>query len=180
MTDAERARLAEVRRLQKIAYGGPTRADRMVRIKGLLALLVIVCLLAYAYVWHRTSRSPETARQTASEITYLAFNVLFGPQSPLDEAEKLEEFRNYRTARVRWRGTVAYVNLGTGDDLYVKVRHDARLPSSEVLLRIPEERRDQATALQAGQVVSYGGRIAEYDRGAGFIALDDGIIYRTR
>jgi hypothetical protein len=49
-SDAEKARMAETLRLQKIAFGPASGSNQMTKMKGLLALMIIVCILVYSYI----------------------------------------------------------------------------------------------------------------------------------
>lgn len=168
------AKLAEIRRLQRIAGGQPTRQDSLRQAKGWMALLIIVVILVYAYVW-KQGRSAEFADR--STITYRTFNASFGQQSPLTETTKAEEFENYKDLQVVWEGTVAYVNRGTGRELYVSVRHRSDSPTSDVLVRIPESRRGMLNDLPEGVRIRYSGHLRDYGAdGTGFITLYDGRI----
>jgi preprotein translocase subunit SecG len=106
-SDGEKARIAEVKRLQSIAYGSQPQSNQMTKMKGLLALMIIVCILVYTYIWNK--HNSETKQSSRIEVTYRAFNQLFGPSSSLSGSEKLEEFKYWRMAPVRWKGTISYV-----------------------------------------------------------------------
>lgn len=174
MSEDERARLAEIRRLQRIAHGPEPKSAQMTRMKGLLALLIIIFILVYVYISNKQRQ--ETAQLNRIEVTYRGFNVLFGPGSPLTDDEKLEEFKYWRNSPVRWNGTVTYVNLGAEDDLYVTVTRPSRHPVSDVLVRFPETWRDRLEGLKAGQTIRFSGRISEYDRGTSFITIRQGAL----
>lgn len=176
-TESEKRRLAEVKRLQSIAQGSQSRSSQMTKMKGMLALLIIVSLLTYSYI---ADRQRKEARQPSRiEITYRAFNQLFGPSSALSLEEKIEEFKYWRMAPVSWRGTVSYINVGSEDDLYVTVDHPSRIPASSVLIRFDDKWRDQIAALKVGQTLRYTGRISEFDQGTSLIALKEGTIRRV-
>jgi hypothetical protein len=176
-TEPEKRRQAEVRRLQSIAGGSEPRSSQMTRMKGMLALLIIVCLLAYSYI---ANRQPKASSQPSRiEVTYRAFNQLFGPSSGLSLDEKVQEFKYWRMAPVSWRGTVSYVNVGEENDLYVTVDHASRIPSSSVLVRFEDKWRSQLEDLRVGQTLRYTGRISEFDQGTSFIALKKGTIRRV-
>lgn len=173
-TSEERARLAELQRLHKIAYGPQTEAAKMTKVKGFLSLLIIVCILVYVYIWDQNKKAARQPNRI--EVTYRAFNVLFGPSSRLTDEEKLEEFKFWRMSPVTWKGTVTYVNLGAEDDLYVTVSTKTRVPSSDVLIRFDEQWRDRLSDLKVGNVLRFTGRISEFDRGTSFITLKQGAI----
>jgi preprotein translocase subunit SecG len=177
-TDAEKGRLAEVKRLQSIALGSHPKSTQMTKMKGLLALMIIVCILVYTYIWDK--HNSETKQSSRIEVTYRAFNQLFGPSSSLSGDEKLEEFKYWRMAPVRWKGTISYVNIGPDDELYTTVSHPARIASSNVLIRFEDHWREQLEGLRVGQTLFYGGRISEYDRGTSFITLKQGAIIKVR
>ena len=173
-TDGERTRLAEVRRLQKIAHGPPSQSTQLTKTKGLMALLILICLSVYIYIWDKQQK--ETKQHTRIEVTYRAFNIMFGPGSDLSNEEKVQEFKYWRMSPIRWKGTITYVNLGSEKDLYVTLSHASRLPSSDVLIRFEERWRDQLADLKVGQFLRYTGRISEFDQGTSFIALKQGAI----
>lgn len=167
-------RLAEIRRLQRIASGEPSRDDRLRRAKGVLALLIMVVILVYAYIW-KEGRSAQIAGTAA--ITYPVFNAAFGSASPLSEATKKAEFEHYRGLQVIWEGTVVYVNRGTGKDLYASIRHRSDSPTSDVLLRFRESNRADLEDLPVGVRVRYRGRLRDYGtEGGGFLTLTQGAI----
>ncbi len=173
-TTEERARIAEVKRLHRIASGARPQTVQMNRAKGLLALLIIVCILVYTYTWDRQRKEAKQANRI--EVSYRSFNVLFGPGSRLADSEKLEEFKHWRMSPVSWKGKITYLNLGAEPDLYVTVSHASRLPSSDVLIRFEEVWRDRLSELKVGQYLRYSGRISEFDRGTSFITLKRGSI----
>ena len=172
-TDQEKARLAEIRRLQRIAYGPTLQSAQLTKTKGLLALTILICIFVYLYI---DKQNKETAPRNRIEVTYRAFNLMFGPGSGLADDEKLEEFKYWRMSPVRWKGTVNYINLGPEDDLYVTLNHVSRLPSSNVLVHFSERWRDQLADLKVGHFLRYTGRISEFDRGTSFITLKQGKI----
>lgn len=168
------ARLTEIRRLQRIASGVPTKSDRLTRAKGLMALIIMIKILAYAYVW-KSSRSTEVSGSAV--LTYEVFNAAFGLGSPLTEAARSRAFKDYRGHYVAWEGTVVYVNLGTGKDLYASIRHRSDSPTSDVLLRFRESNRTDITGLPVGVRIRYRGRLHDFGAGgSGFITLFEGRI----
>jgi hypothetical protein len=170
----ELARLAEIRRLQRVAGGQPTRQDTLLRAKGFMALVIVGMILTYAYIWKR-SRGAELSDR--GFITYRTFSAAFGPTSPLPDETKVEEFENYRGLQVVWEGHVAYINRGRGRELYASIRHRAKSPTSDVLLRFPEPRRDDLDGLPVGTLIRYSGRLIDFGAGnSGFITLIDGRI----
>jgi len=171
-TKEERARMAELQRLHRIAYGPQSQSVKMTKVKGFLALTIIVCILVYAYAWNQHSKRNQSSNRI--EVTYRTFNIMFGPSSPLSDDEKLEEFKYWRMSPVAWKGKVTYVNLGKGDDLYVTVKQASRLSSSDVLIRFEEKWRDSLEDLKVGQALRYRGKVAEFDRGTSFITLKEG------
>ena len=143
----------------------------------MLALLIIAALLAYSYIADRQRKA--STQPSRIEVTYRAFNQLFGPSSGLSLDEKVQEFKYWRMAPVSWRGTVSYVNVGEENDLYVTVDHASRIPSSSVLVRFEDKWRSQLEDLRVGQTLRYTGRISEFDQGTSFIALKKGTIRRV-
>jgi len=171
-TDEERAKLAEIKRLHKIAYGPAPKSTQMTKMKGLLATLIIVLILVYAYI--ADQKHKESTQLNRIAVTYRTFNVLFGPSSSLSEEEKVEEFKHWRMSPVTWKGVITYVNTGQDGDLYLAVEHPTRHPSSNVLVRFEENWRDRLGELKVGQTIRYTGRISDFDRGTSFIALKQG------
>jgi len=143
----------------------------------MLALLIIVSLLTYSYIANKQRKA--SSQPSRIEVTYRAFNQLFGPSSGLSLDEKVEEFKYWRMSPVSWRGTVSYVNVGEENDLYVTVDHPSRIPSSSVLVRFADKWRSQLENLEVGQMLRYTGRISEFDKGTSFIALKKGTILRV-
>ena len=173
LSASEHRRMDEVRRLRSIAYGPPSRTIQATKMKGLLALMIIVCLLVYAYIWdrHRRSQQPVSSRD---QVTHRAFNALFGPSSSLSPDEKIDEFRHFRSMKVRWKGVVSYVNEGVEEDLYIILRHPLSPSASDVLLRFNETHRGEVEGLKVGESVRYTGLVTEFDRGTGFSTVREG------
>ncbi len=173
LTESERRRMEEVRRLRSIAYGPPSKTLQATKLKGFLALMIIICILVYAYIWDRHRRTQQ-AVSSRDQVTYLTFNALFGPSSPLNPEEKIDQFRHFRSLKVRWKGVISYVNKGKAKDLYIILRHPLSLAASDVLLRFSEEHRHQVESLKVGESVRYTGQVSEFDRGTGFITVREG------
>lgn len=173
LTEAERRRMDEVRRLRAIAYGPPSKALQATKLKGFLALMIIACILVYAYIWDRHRKSQQIT-SSRDQVTYRAFNALFGPSSPLNTEEKTDEFRHFRSTKVRWKGVVSYVNKGTDEELYVILRHPLSLAASDVLVRFGESHRSAVEELKVGQAIRYTGQVSEFDHGTGFITVREG------
>ena len=72
-TDQEKARLAEIRRLQRIAYGPTLQSAQLTKTKGLLALTILICIFVYLYI---DKQNKETAPRNRIEVTYRAFNLM--------------------------------------------------------------------------------------------------------
>lgn len=82
-TPEEQRKWAEIRRLQRIASGPPSRADTMRKAKGLMALGLIIGILFYAYMWQKKHEEATRGQVAASNITFEELNALCGPASPL-------------------------------------------------------------------------------------------------
>ena len=173
LTESEHRRMDEVRRLRSIAYGPPSNTIQTTKLKGLLALMIIVCILVYTYIWDRHRRSQQVV-SSRDQVTYRAFNALFGPASPLNNEEKLDEFRHFRSIKVRWKGVISYINQGKEEDLYIILRHPLSRAASDVLLRFDETHRNLVETLKVGETVRYTGQITEFDRRTGFISVRNG------
>ena len=179
-SNAEQQKLAEIKRLQRIAGGEPTREDNMRKVKGILFLLIIAAILFYNYSWdkkHRNLSQTSSASQPESETSYEAFNALFGPGSVLTPDAKLKEFQNYKGKHVTWKGTVAYINLGKGIDLYMSVRHQTAIPSASVEVKFREPQRSQLDSLLVGETIQYGGKLSKFGSDTQFFTLTEGIVY---
>jgi hypothetical protein len=177
---AEKAKLAEIRRLQRIASGRPTHADSTRKAKGILYLVIIAVILLYGYSWNRSRRAKglATPAQTEriSDISFEAFNAIYGPESVLTTEEKEVEFAVHKGKTVAWSGTVAYVNRAENGERYVSIRHRAATHTSDVLLRYPEKDRERFEALREGDRIRYRGKIEDYGEKTAFITLVDGAI----
>jgi len=172
---AERQKLAEIRRLQRIASGQPTRADSMRKAKGILAVVLIGAILLYTYQWKRT-HLPNPAFPAQLEVSFRGFDAIFGPESPLSPQDKQEEFVRYRGKTVSWEGRIVYINMGEGKELYLTVRHQAATQTSDVLVRFREQDREKLERLRVGEPITYGGKILDYGPETAFITLGDGYI----
>ena len=179
-SNAEREKLAEIRRLQRIAGGQPTRSDSMRRTKGILCLIIIGGLIFYSYQWNRAHRARVAASASHSALSFRVLSALFGPESALGPSEKKEEFAAFKGAEVMWRGTVAYINRGKGRELYITLRNRETTRTSDVLLRFSEENRSQLHALRVGERVTYTGRITDYGPQTAFFTLTNGRIVPRR
>jgi hypothetical protein len=169
-------KLAEIRRLQRIASGRPTRKDTLRKTKGILYLVIIGAILLYSWQWRRLHRAKEAAAPDRTEITYEAFNGLFGPNTALSPEAREREFRNYRGRRVVWTGEVVYVNRTEGAEAYVSVRHLAATRTSDVIVYFTEDKRGQLASLRVGDRIRYVGRIFDAGEESGFITLKEGAI----
>ena len=172
----DKEKLAEIRRLQRIASGPRTRKDSMRMAKGVLCFVIIGAIFVYVHQWRRLQRNRPTAVSEQWNVSYRAFNAIFGPDSPLSAVEMEEEFGAFRGAAVTWKGTVNYVNLGVKDELYVTVRHRAAARTSDVLVRFRESGREDLQGLRSGEQVQYEGRIDDYGKAAAFITLTEGSV----
>lgn len=172
-TPTEQAKLAEIHRLQRIASGQPTRADTTRKAKGILYLVIIGAILFYSYNWNRLHRARTAQSPTRSEITFDAFNAIFGPESTLSREEKATEFANYDGKWVIWQGTIVYINRGEGAEPYVSIRHLASTQTSDVLVRFNKRKQDVLQDLRVGDEIRYRGRITDYGEKTAFITLDD-------
>jgi len=173
-SETERQKLAEIRRLQRIASGRPTRADSMRRAKGILCLIIIAGIIFYSYQWQQAHRARLAGPVSTSSLSYRAFNALFGPESALGLSEKEEEFAAFKGLEVVWQGEVAYINRGKGQNLYMTVRNRETTRTSDVLVRFSEADRGQLEDLRVGARVTYAGRIRDYGPQTAFFTLTGG------
>lgn len=173
-TPAERRKAEEIRRLQRIASGQPTRADNLTKTKGLLALGIIVAILFYTYTWNKKHAQSAQSEHVQSKMTFEEINALFGPASPLPQNLKQTLFDRHRGMNVTWTGTVTYINTGQGEDLFITVQHPMAMPTAGVQVRFRENNRTQLADLRTGQSIVYTGQLADYDEMAHFFLLRDG------
>jgi hypothetical protein len=169
-------KLAEIRRLQRIAEGGQTRADSMRKTKGILYLVIIVAILAYSWQWKRLHNAEQAAAPDQAEITFEAFNGLFGPNTSLSQETRDQEFGNYRGRRVLWEGKVVYANRSDGAEPYMSIRHRTTTRTADVIVYFSDETRGQLDSLKVGSRVRYVGKIVDFGEESGFITLKDGAI----
>ena len=170
---------AEIRRLQRIASGTPTRADNMRKAKGLLALGVIIGIMCYAYMWEK-KHTESQGQVAATPITFEELNALCGPASPLPESTRKDLMKKYTGRRVSWQGTLTYVNLGLGTELFITLTHQAARRAAGVQVNFTEINRSQIDTLKHGQKVIYSGRIVGYDEKAQFFTLANGHIGKQK
>ena len=162
-------KLAEIRRLQRIASGVPTRKDTLRKTKGVLYLVIIVAILIYAWQWRRLHHARLAAAPDQTEITFEAFNALFGPNTALSSEDKQGQFAHYRGLRVRWMGEAVYVNDPEGEKAYMSVRHRTTTRTADVIVYFSEKARSQLEGVKEGMEVRYMGKIFDY----GEIALQE-------
>lgn len=179
-TPEEHRKWAEIRRLQRIASGVPTKADNLRKTKGVLSLVIILVILFYAYTWNKNHAQSTQAVSIESNITFEELNALFGPASPLPEEQQKHLFAKYQGKRVTWKGTLAYVNNGEGDELFITLQHPSTIPTAGVQVRFRGINRDQITHLRTGETLSYSGRLISYDENAHFFLLRDGTLILTQ
>lgn len=175
-TPEEHRKWAEIRRLQRIASGVPTKADNLRKTKGILSLVIILAILFYAYTWNTKYSKPAQAVRLKSDITFDELNALFGPASPLPPLLQEELFARHQGKRVTWKGTLSYVNKGEGDELFITLQHPSQIASAGVQVRFRNINRDQISNLRIGSVVEYTGKIISYDQQAQFFLLRDGTL----
>ena len=142
-TPAEHRKWAEIRRLQRIASGVPTKADNLRKTKGVLSLVIIFVILFYAYTWNKNHAQSPQAVSTESHISFEELNALFGPASPLPKEQQTHLFTKYQGKRVTWAGMLTYVNNGDGDELFITLQHPSTIPTAGVQVRFRNINRDQ-------------------------------------
>ena len=170
-------KMAEIRRLQRIASGRPTRADKSLRTKGLIYLGIIVLILMYSWHWRKTQQISENGTPAKrTEISLEAFTTVFGPGSPLSATSKNEEFENFRGKVVSWSGVVVYVNNGDGAKAFVTVRETGAGGPANVTIFLKKSERSSLDELRVGQKIDFSGRISGYGQESDFITLISGVI----
>ena len=169
-------KLAEIRRLQRIAGGVQTRADTMRKTKGILYLVIIIAILAYSWQWRRLHEAEKAAAPDRTEITFEAFSGLFGPNTSLSQEARDREFKNFRGKRVLWEGEVVYTNRSDEAVPYLSVRHRTTTRTADVIVYFTEETRGQVMDLKVGSQVRYVGKIVDFGEESGFITLKEGAI----
>lgn len=172
----EQRKWAEIKRLQRIVSGVPTKSDRMRKTKGLLSLMIIIGIIFYAYTWKKNHVPSAQTQTLEAHFTFEEFNALFGPGSPLPESLQIELLPKYVGKRITWTGTLTYTNQGEGDELFIILQKPSTFPTAGVQLRFRDINRDQVTNLRAGQEITYTGKITSYDKEAQFFSLRDGNI----
>lgn len=175
-TPEEQRKWAEIRRLQRIASGPPPRVDTMRKAKGLMALGMIIGILFYAYTWKKTHAEANQLRTVPSNITFEELNALCGPASPLPISVRQNIFNRYRSKRVIWHGKLLYINQGLGDELFITIANSATIEAAGIQLNFSESNRSQLADLRLGQIITYSGKITEYDENAQFFTLFHGKI----
>ena len=167
-------KMAEIRRLQRIASGRPTRADSARKAKGILYLAIIGAILVYTWSWKRSHQAQIIGSPAESIISFEVFNAAFGPKSPMDPDLKKRELERYLGKRVVWTGTAVYVNQGSESAAYMNVRHLTNSPLQDAVVYFSKKRRDQLREVRSGQWVRYAARIHAYDDKNGCVVLKDG------
>ena len=167
-------KMAEIRRLQRIASGRPTRADSTRKAKGILYLAIILAILVYTWTWKRSHQARTGTPSVESIISFDVFNAAFGPRSPMDPELKKRELERYLGRRVEWTGTAVYVNQDAESAGYMNVRHLTNSPLQDAVVYFSKKRRDQLREVRSGQWVRYAARIHAYDDKNGFVVLKDG------
>ncbi len=179
-TPEEQEKLAEIRRLQRIAGGKPTRADSTRKMKGMLGVVIIGIILIYSWNWQRLhqARSPTSPDQSA--ISFRAFNAVFGPESALSAQDKGEEFVRYRGKWAVWNGTIEYINREEEAKPFITVRPHAALPASNVVVYFTKKNRSQLQNLRVGEQIRYAGKMTDYGGKNAFITLREGSVLAVK
>ena len=173
------SRLAEIRRLQRIASGRPTKADRSRKSRGLMYLAIISLILFYSWHWRRSEQntSPESA-SIRSEISLEAFTTIFGSESPLSQTLKAEEFRNFKGKLVTWTGSVVYLNNGEGAKPFITIRQSTTAGVTSVTVNLKKSASSGMDSLRIGEEITFSGKIIDYGYQSEFITLTNGTILR--
>ncbi|MDA0745777.1 MAG: hypothetical protein O2954_04615 [bacterium] len=167
--------MSEIRRLQRIAGGRPTRADTVRKSKGILYLVIIGAILLYSWNWKRLYENRSLQKVAQSEISFEAFQALFGAASTLSEKEKDQEFEGYKGKTVAWQGKVIYINR-EGPAPHLNLRQGAGAKALDVVLRFTEKTRTQLTDIREGEQIRYTGKILNFDSSNAYITLNHGMI----
>jgi hypothetical protein len=170
----EHRKWAEIRRLQRIVRGEPTKSDNLRKTKGLLSLVIILAILFYTYTWKKNYSTPAQTARMESNVTFVELNALFGPATPLPENLQTEIFTKYQGKRVTWKGKLTYINKGEGDELFITLQQPSPIPAAGVQVRFRNVNRDQISDIRTGQIVVYSGKLVGYDSKAQFFSLRDG------
>ena len=173
----EQRKWAEIRRLQRIASGPPAREDTMRKAKGLLALGLIIGILFYAYMWKKKHAETTQVQVVVPNVTFEELNALCGPASPLPASARQDIFDKYHGKRVTWKGKLLYVNRGQGNELFITLTNHASIEAAGIQLNIDESNRPVLASLRLGQIITYSGKIADYDESAQFFTLIHGVIH---
>jgi hypothetical protein len=179
-TPEEHRKWAEIRRLQRIASGIPTKADNFRKTKGLLSVAIILAILFYTYTWNAKYSKPAQAVRIKSDVTFEELNALFGPASPLPPSLQDELFDRHQGKRVTWKGKLSYVNKGEGDELFITLQHTSQIAAAGVQVRFRGINRAQITDLRVGRIIEYTGKIISYDKQAQFFLLRDGTLVPSK
>jgi hypothetical protein len=169
-------KMAEIRRLQRIASGRPTSAEKGRKTKGLLYLAIIVLILMYSWLWRNSQRANGGTPTIKTEISLQAFATVFGANSPLSPLAKDQEFGNFKGKIVHWSGSIVYINRGEGAKPFVTVRQNGAAGPSNVTVFLKKSERSSMDTLQVGKVISFSGRISEYGQQSEFITVIGGSI----
>ena len=174
----EQRKWAEIRRLQQIVNRQPTHAATLRKTKGLISIVVIIAIMLYVYVWNQKysqTRSESTSFIQAN-FSFEEINALFGPVSPLPPDLKKQLFAKHLGKRLIWTGTLTYINLGQGDNLFMTAQTPMPIPSAGVQVRFRAVNRKQLESLQIGQFITFSGLLMGYDETAQFFSFRDGSI----
>ncbi len=171
------ARLAEIRRLQRIASGRPTKADRSRKSRGLMYLAIISLILFYSWHWRSSQQNTNPiSASIRSEISLEAFSTIFGSGSPLSQTSKIEEFQNFKGKVVTWTGAVVYLNRGSGAKPFVTIRQNTAAGITSVTVYLKKAASPSMDSLRVGQEIRFSGKIADYGHQSEFITLIAGAI----
>lgn len=176
----EQRKWAEIRRLQRIASGVPTRADKLSRAKGFMALVIIIAILFYVQWWKKSYTRPTRFVGAQTDLSFEEINALFGPASPLPPDLKKRLFENHQNRKVTWEGTLTYINRGQGENLFITIAEQTAIPAAGVQVRFREINRAQLDTLRIGQHIAYSGVVSNYDDKAQFFSLRDGQVLQAR
>ena len=168
--------LREIRKLQRIASGQPTRADSARKAKGILALVVIGVILLYSWNWKRLQEARKAATPSGSVVTFEVFDAIFGPQSGHTGQKKALLFENFKGKAVVWEGVVAYINP-VGPAPHISIRHKDSTKTSDVIVHFDRKYKDQLGRIQVGDTVRYSGKVSDYGGKNSYVELRHGFLH---
>jgi len=104
----------------------------------------------------------EAEFKPTTSITFEDISEKFGPHSRLTEAQKRDEWKNYRGRCVEWNGELSYVGDSFIRGLTLGFKQSPQTLTYDVLVSAPDDVRDAALRMKKGARYAYRATLKNY------------------